>query len=232
MGERLRSRTAPLLQTAACALLGLALCAATPSPGPIAGKAIGRRFEPAVTSRAMARRFEPVRAARAARAASPPERSEPLRSGWHNPMPSGVLMGYPADTGLDIAGFRVPVYAMGAGRILYSESGHTLWAGPHDDDNAVLLELDTPVPHGDRSITHVWYAHLSELRFEHAYGLPGPRVAAGERLGTSGIANGCLHLHIGLLLNRHIRQRYEWLLRDDQIRSVLGYRRGQRLPRR
>jgi murein DD-endopeptidase MepM/ murein hydrolase activator NlpD len=124
------------------------------------------------------------------------------------------------------------VYAMGAGRILYSEPGHTLWAGRHDDDNAVLLELDTPVPYRGRRITHVWYAHLSALRFEQAYGLPGPRVAAGERLGTSGTANGCPHLHVGLLLNRHIRQRHEWLLRDDEIRSVLGYRRGQRLPRR
>ena len=192
------------------------LCGATPSRGAALAKPVARRIEPA----------------RSARPAPAPERSESLPSGWYNPMPGGVMMGYPADTGLDIAGFRVPVYAVGAGRILYSEGGHTLWEGPHDDQLAVLLELDTPVVHGERSITHVWYAHLSELRYQHAYGLPGPHVEAGERLGTSGIANGCPHLHLGLLLDRHIRQRYEHLLRDDEIRAVLGYRRGQRLPRR
>ena len=216
MGEAVGWRWARCLHTAACAALGVVLCGAAPSRSTAFDKPLAARPE----------------TTRPSRAPSSPERTQPLPSGWYNPMPGGVLMGYPIDTGLDIAGFRVPVYAVGAGRLLYSEGGHTLWEGPRDDDLAVLLELDTPVPFRGRSITHVWYAHLSEVRFAHAYGLPGPRVAAGERLGTSGIANGCPHLHIGMLLDRHIRQRYEWLLRDDEIRSVLGYRRGQRLPRR
>ncbi len=216
MGAAIGSCRARALSTVACAALGLVLCGAAPSRSPTVEK---------IATRA---RVAPG----ALRPPSPPERTDALPSGWHNPMPGGVLMGYPIDTGLDIAGFRVPVYAVGAGRILYSEGGHTRWEGPRDDDLAVLLELDVPVPYRGRNITHVWYAHLSEIRFEHAYGLPGPRVAAGERLGTSGIANGCPHLHIGMLLDRHVRQRYEWLLRDNEIRTVLGYRRGQRLPRR
>ena len=203
------------LCTAACAVLGLVLCGATPNAA-LPVKRASPRFEPR----------------RAPAPPAPPERSERLPSGWNNPMPGGVMMGYPADTGLDIAGFRIPVYAVGAGRIVYSESGHTLWAGPRDDDNAVLLELDVPVPHRGRLITHVWYAHLSELKYDHPYGLPGPKVAAGERLGTSGIANHCPHVHIGMLLDHHIRQRYEWLLRDDEIRALLGYRIRQRLPAR
>jgi len=215
MSETTRSPFGRLLQAAACGALGLALCGATP---------FGSTYD-----KAPAPRPEPRRPARVP---APPERSQRLPSGWYNPMPGGVMMGYPADTGLDIAGFHLPVYALGAGRIVYSESGHTLWSGPRDDDNAVLLELDTAVAHQGRMITHVWYAHLSELKLVHPYGTPGPRVEAGERLGTSGIANHCPHLHIGLLLDGHIRQRYEWLLRDAEIRSLLGYRLGQRLPLR
>lgn len=56
-------------------------------------------------------------------------------------------------------------------------------------------------------------------------------VAAGERLGTSGIANGSWHLHLGLLLDGEVEQDdWAYILREDEIRAVLGgYKNGQRL---
>ncbi|MBI4955381.1 MAG: peptidoglycan DD-metalloendopeptidase family protein [Myxococcales bacterium] len=149
-------------------------------------------------------------------------------------MPAGVVAGYGVDTGLDIAGSPRPVYAIAAGTLDYSEPGHTRWTGPGDDDKAVRLELDAPIPYADRRITHVWYAHLSALRRVQREGdLPRAHVAAGERLGTSGRANGSPHLHLGLLLDGDTSQRWGSYLTDEQVRQVLGgLRRGTRLPER
>src|SRR5688500_15364367 len=36
-------------------------------------------------------------------------RSKQLPNGLYNPMPNGVMAGYAADTGLDIAGYHLPV---------------------------------------------------------------------------------------------------------------------------
>ena len=179
----------------------------------------------------------PAPASEVAEASSAP-RSPALPNGLFNPMPGGFVGGYPADTGLDIAGFHQPVYALAAGTVVYSESGHTRWAS---DDRAVLLQLDVPIviddvpaSEGGRGvITHVWYAHLSELRFQQARGTrPARRVGGGELLGVSGIANGSPHLHLGLLLDGVTDQRWGSFLRDGECREVLGsWRRGQRLPR-
>jgi murein DD-endopeptidase MepM/ murein hydrolase activator NlpD len=159
-----------------------------------------------------------------------PLRSEALPSGLFNPMPGGIVGGYPADTGLDIAGFHLPVYAIAAGTLVYSEAGHTAWA---TDDRAVLLKLDEPLDslEPNRRVTHIWYAHLSRLRFEQGVGHPAPRhVEAGELLGISGIANRSPHLHLGLLLDGVTSQRWDSYLLDDACRLVLGgWRRGQRL---
>lgn len=164
-----------------------------------------------------------------------PLTSAALPSGLHNPMPGGIVGGYPADTGLDIAGFHLPVYALAAGTLVYSEAGHTRWA---TDDRAVLLELDAPIAIEDhagatRWITHVWYAHLSALRFEQPRHHATPRrIAAGELLGIAGIANRSPHLHLGLLLDGVTDQRAGSFLLDEACRVVLGnLRRGQRLPR-
>ena len=163
-----------------------------------------------------------------------PLTSHALPSGWFNPMPGGIVGGYPADTGLDIAGFHLPVYAIAAGTLVYSEAGHTRWA---TDDRAVLIELDEPRWLKDAAgqslrITHVWYAHLSALRFEQPRDHPAPRrVAAGELLGISGVANRSPHLHLGLLLDGVTDQRADSYLLDDVCRRVLGdLHRGQRLP--
>ena len=121
---------------------------------------------------------------------------------------------------------------------MYSEAGHTRWA---TDDRAVLLRLDEPLAVIDgsgeaRRITHVWYAHLSVLRFEQPRltkpsGVTTPRhIDAGELLGISGIANRSPHLHLGLLLDDVTDQRWGSYLLDDACRKVLGgWRRGQRL---
>ena len=165
--------------------------------------------------------------------------SFPLASGWFNPLPSGVVGGYPADTGLDISGLELPVHAIAAGTLVYSESGHTLWTGPRDDDNAVLMALDEPVAFGEHRVTHVWYAHLSRLDHaladqriaENPIAVAAIHIAAGERLGTSGRANGHPHLHLGLLLDGETRQLWGTFLIDSEIRALLKLRFGQRLPK-
>lgn len=153
-----------------------------------------------------------------------------LRGGLHSPMPGGYMAGYQADTGLDIAGFRLPVYAVAAGKLDYSEPGHTAWAG--SDDKAVRLALDEPIPYEGRRITHVWYAHLHELTYFQEEGASQRiQVVAGERLGTSGIANGSPHLHLGFLLDNRVNQRWGTYLLEGEIREVLGdYRAKERLP--
>lgn len=147
-------------------------------------------------------------------------------------MPGGVLAGYQADTGLDIAGVRLPVYALAPGTLDYSEPGHTLWTGPSDTPNCVRFELDTPIPWNGRAITHVYYAHLSKLSSLQREGeTPRRHVEGGELLGVSGVARGSPHLHIGLLLDGDTSQStWDTILRADKIRGVLGgYRNGQKL---
>jgi len=159
-------------------------------------------------------------------------RSSPLPNGLYNPMPGGVMAGYRGDTGLDIAGNRQPVYAIAAGTLDYSEPGHTLWTGPGDTANTVRLRLDEPIPYRGRRITHVWYAHLSALQHHQPEGAAERiRIAAGEQLGISGVANGSPHLHLGLLLDDDVTQYWGTYLLEDQVREVLGgYRHRQRLP--
>jgi hypothetical protein len=171
-------------------------------------------------------------AALPAAAAPAAPRSSQLPSGFFNPMPGGVFAGYRADTGLDIAGSPRPVHAIAAGTLDYSEPGHTLWVGPRDTANTIRIELDQPIPFEGRRVTHVWYAHLSALeRIQREGDLPRARVEAGEKLGVSGRANGSPHLHIGMLLDGEVEQRWGTFLLEDDIRKVLGgYRTGARLP--
>jgi murein DD-endopeptidase MepM/ murein hydrolase activator NlpD len=148
-------------------------------------------------------------------------------------MPGGVVAGYAADTGLDIAGYHRPVFALAAGTIEYAEAGHTLWTGRSDTANCVRFALDAPIPWKGRQITHVYYAHLAQLAFVQREGDPARRhVEAGERLGVSGVANHSPHLHIGLLLDGEVSQAWGTFLSADEIRKVLGdYRKGELLPK-
>ena len=159
-------------------------------------------------------------------------RSSRLPSGFHNPMPGGVMAGYRADTGLDIAGSPRPVYAIAAGTLDYSEPGHTLWVGPRDTANTVRMQLAESIPWKGRKITHVWYAHLSALETHQPEGwLPRRRIQAGEQLGISGTANHSPHLHIGMLLDNEVSQSWGTFLLEDEVRVVLGgYKRGAKLP--
>lgn len=160
-------------------------------------------------------------------------KSKILPSGLYNPMPGGVISGYRADTGLDVMGIKLPVYAIASGWIDYAETGHTLWTGPRDTANCVRIELDEPIVHGDRRVTHIYYAHLSKLEHVQAEGqAPRTRVEAGDLLGTSGVANGSWHLHLGFLLDGEVEQTWGTFLYDDEIRKVMGgYRNGNRLPK-
>jgi len=139
---------------------------------------------------------------------------------------------YAGDTGLDIGGMKLPVYAIAAGTLDYAEWGHTRWVGPRDTSYCARLTLDEPVPWRGHRITHVYYAHMSAVETEQAETARVHRhVEAGERLGTSGIANGSWHLHLGLLLDGHVEQDdWEYILREDEVRSVLGgYANGKRI---
>jgi len=162
-----------------------------------------------------------------------PDRPAPLSpklpSGFHSPMPGGQMSGYYGDTGLDIAGRLQPVYAIAAGKLDYAEQGHTVWRGPRDTDYCVCIELDTPVPYKRRLITHLYYAHLSAVENPQPEGAVVRRpVAAGERLGLSGIANGVYHLHLGLILDHRVDQSYySDVLREWEVRALLG---GYLLP--
>ncbi|MGD0528458.1 MAG: hypothetical protein ABSE49_25200 [Polyangiaceae bacterium] len=153
---------------------------------------------------------------------------------FHDPMPGGVLGGYAGDTGLDIGGSRLPVYAIASGTLDYAEWGHTRWIGPRDTAYCARLTLDTPIPWHGHQITHVYYAHMSALELTQPESTPADKrrhVAAGERLGTSGIANGSWHLHLGLLLDGQVEQDdWDYILREDEVRAALGgYKNGQRI---
>ena len=161
---------------------------------------------------------------------SPPLHGAALNS----PMPGGYLGGWPGDTGLDIAGDHLDVFAIASGTLDYSEWGHTLWKSGRDTPYSVRLALDTPIAFRDgRRITHVYYTHLSSVVTTQAEGATTRKhVDAGEKIAVSGIGNGVAHLHLGLLLDGRVEQdSWTFLLREGDIRKVLGnYRNGERLP--
>lgn len=163
---------------------------------------------------------------------SPPLRNAALRS----PMPGGHFAGYGGDTGLDIGGDHLPVYAIADGTLDYAEKGHTHWTHGRDTPFSVRIRLDAPIAlDGGHRVTHVWYTHMAELAFEQAEGVPEGerrRVRAGEKLGVSGIGNGVPHLHLGLLLDDQVEQDdWTYILREHQVRAVLGgYANGTTLP--
>jgi len=163
-----------------------------------------------------------------------------LRSGLSSPMPGGIFAGYVGDTGLDIAGNARPVHAIAAGKVDYSEWGHTRWIGKHDTAFCVRIELDVPIPFkkdskgGMHKITHLYYAHLASLeRIQKEGAKPRAHVEAGEQLGISGTANGMPHLHLGLLLDSDVEQdSWSTILREGEVREVLGhYKNGEALPK-
>jgi murein DD-endopeptidase MepM/ murein hydrolase activator NlpD len=167
----------------------------------------------------------------AGEARSPPLRAATLRS----PMPGGYLGGWAGDTGLDIAGNRLPVYAIAAGTLDYSEWGHTLWTRGKDTAYSVRLALDEPIAWKNQRITHVYYTHLSKIETEQPEGSKTRKhVDAGERIGISGIGNGVPHLHLGLLLDNQVEQdSWTYILREGDIRKVMGnYKNGELLPLR
>lgn len=162
--------------------------------------------------------------------------SPPLRAkGLLSPVPGGVFAGYAGDTGLDLATPPRAVYALAAASVDYAEKGHTRWVGPKDTAYCVRLTLDTPIPwKGGHRITHAYYAHLSAVAFEQKEGAPKKRhVAAGEPLGTSGVARGVPHLHLGLLLDGQVEQDdWTYILREGEVRAALGgYANGEALPK-
>ena len=174
-------------------------------------------------------------------AAAPPEapvKSPVLRGGnLSSPMPGGYLGGWDGDTGLDIAGNHLDVYALAAGTLDYSEWGHTLWKSGKDTPYSVRLALDTPIDFESRGtkqkITHVYYTHLSKVETTQPEGSKTRKhVEAGEKIAVSGIGNGVPHLHLGLLLDGQVEQdSWTYILREGEIRKVMGnYKNGELLP--
>jgi murein DD-endopeptidase MepM/ murein hydrolase activator NlpD len=148
-------------------------------------------------------------------------------------MPGGYLGGWYGDTGLDIAGNRLPVYAIASGVLEYSERGHTLWMDPPDTPFSVRIALDEPIEWKGHHVTHVYYTHLSRLSYDQAEASREKRhVEAGEQIGVSGIGNRVPHLHLGVLLDGKVEQdTWEGILREGDIRALFGgYKNGELLP--
>jgi murein DD-endopeptidase MepM/ murein hydrolase activator NlpD len=149
-------------------------------------------------------------------------------------MPGGYIGGWFGDTGLDIAGNHLPVYAIAAGTLDYSERGHTLWMTAPDTPLSVRIALDAPLPWKGHQVTHVYYTHMSRLEFQQPEGAAERRhVEAGELIGTSGIGNGVAHLHLGVLMDGLVEQdTWAGILREDDIRKLFGgYKNGELLPK-
>ena len=177
---------------------------------------------------------EPAGAPAVVPLASTDPRSGPIRNGFFNPIPGATFAGYVGDTGLDLASPPRAVYAIAAGTLDYAEEGHTRWRGPKDTPFSVRLTLDAPIAWKSRHITHVYYTHLSAVAVEQPEGaLPRHHVEGGERLGTSGVANGLPHLHLGLLLDGNVEQdSWDGLLVESDVRAALGgYKNGDVLPK-
>ena len=155
-----------------------------------------------------------------------------------SPMPRGNLGGWGGDTGLDIAGDHLEVFAIAAGTLDYSEWGHTRWTTGKDTAFSVRLALDEPIvwdasDGAKRRITHVYYTHLSKVDTLQAQSSEARKhVVTGERIGISGVGNGTPHLHLGLLLDNQVEQdSWTYILREHEVRKVLGgYKNGARLP--
>jgi murein DD-endopeptidase MepM/ murein hydrolase activator NlpD len=170
-------------------------------------------------------------------AAAAPTHSPKLKNpSLSSPMPGGFLGGWGGDTGLDIAGDHLPVFAVAAGTLDYSEWGHTRWTTGKDTAYSVRLALDEPIPWGEKGehrVTHVYYTHLSKVETMQAAGSETRKhVDGGERIAISGIGNGTPHLHFGLLLDNQVEQdSWTYILREHEVRKVLGnYKNGARLP--
>jgi murein DD-endopeptidase MepM/ murein hydrolase activator NlpD len=162
---------------------------------------------------------------------SPALRARGLRS----PMPGGFLGGWDGDTGIDISGDHLEVFAIASGTLDYSEWGHTLWTRGRDTPYSVRLAFDEPIAWGEHRITHAYYTHLSKVATTQPEGATTRKhVVAGERLGVSGIGNGVPHLHLGLLLDGQVEQdSWTFILREGEIRKAMGgYKNGDLLPRR
>ena len=112
---------------------------------------------------------------------------------FRDPMPGGVLGGYSGDTGLDIGGSRLPVYAIAAGTLDYAGMGPHALGRPAR--YGVLrahhaLACAHSLARSTRSPTSTMRAcPASSSRSPSTPASDRRHVAAGERLGTSGIAN-------------------------------------------
>jgi hypothetical protein len=164
---------------------------------------------------------------------APPLAARLKNASLASPMPRGNLGGWPGDTGLDIAGDHLEVFALASGTLDYSEWGHTRWTTGKDTAYSVRLALDEPIAWGEHRITHVYYTHLSKVDTAQREGSETRKhVVTGERIGVSGIGNGTPHLHLGLLLDNQVEQdSWTYILREHEVRKVLGnYKNGARLP--
>jgi murein DD-endopeptidase MepM/ murein hydrolase activator NlpD len=93
--------------------------------------------------------------------------------------------------------------AVGSGKIVYSEQGHTPWGTKKnvgvDTPGSVLLELDKAIEVAGQKYKYAWYTHLSQLANDVKSGSVGKRVNQGDILGKTGLGNRNAHLHFGLI---------------------------------
>ena len=136
--------------------------------------------------------------------------------------------GYPEDMGLDImTPVHTPIVSVGAGKLIYAESGHVKQAGEdsdpltpgHQKQHSVKVLLDKPVRYNDKDYKYAYYTHMTDLNPELANRGSGSRttamrqptrVEAGQFLGRSGTAGGGPHLHFSLATDENLKDHLDY----------------------
>jgi len=114
---------------------------------------------------------------------------------------------YKGDSGADIGCDKgTPVVAVGDGKIIYSEPGHSKsYPGHehHDTPNSIKILLDEPV----LGYRYAFYTHLATLASVIHRG-QSINVSKGQLIGTTGLGRGVPHLHLSIYEKDGSNSRY------------------------
>ena len=114
--------------------------------------------------------------------------------------------------GIDISAyFGTPIYALGNGKLIYSEWGHTVNKGCDETAYSVTMELDNPVIINGKKVKKIFITHMSGIVYYCPMGNCNKTVKKGELLGFIGHASGTAaeigtwapHLHMSLYDNEY-----------------------------
>lgn len=109
--------------------------------------------------------------------------------------------------GIDVsAHFGTPIYALGDGKLVYSEWGHTVNKGCDETAYSVTMELNNPIKINGKKVKTIFITHMSGIVYYCPLGNCNKTVKKGELLGFIGHASGTAsstgtwapHLHMSL----------------------------------